>query len=154
MVTDKAHSASELCLFAVVLDFLLSVSAYNPLEADVMELPRMDIHGTHHRSGGTLPTLQFSEVTVYSREIFCLSPSYYFSRNYLFAHSSPTSAECPLLHDRPIQNPRPSTLQLSGKSLFRRWMCLTCCNIFSPWLTFLGRSFIHDALKITIESQL
>lgn len=59
MVTEKTHSASKLRLFTVVLDFLFSASADKSLEADVMEMPRMDTHGTRHNSEGTL---QFSEV--------------------------------------------------------------------------------------------
>lgn len=59
MVTEKTHSASKLCLFTVVLDFLFSASADKSLEADGMGMPRMDTRGTRHSSEGTL---QFSKV--------------------------------------------------------------------------------------------
>lgn len=137
-----------------ILVFLCSASVLSDKPHGLTELPRMDIHETRHRSEGTLSTLLFTEVTESSAGSFSASLPHIALAGISCLHIPLTLAVRPFLHNRPNRNPRSSTLPLSGKSLFRTGMCLTCCSIFSPWLMFLRRSLIHDALKRTVETQL
>lgn len=139
-------------LFFRFWSFFKSVSVSADKLHSLRELPRMGTYEICHSSERTLPTLLFSDMTESSAGSFSAPLLHIVLVGISCLHIPLWLWQCALssITDQ-TEIPNPACFNCLGSSC-SEWRCLMSCSIFSPWLKFLRRSLIHDALEITVET--